>query len=170
MAFIGIGLKHDVARIFSSLDVPGEKVPTDQMHCTLAYLGKNVPIETVVRAISAVFTVTCKQKSFLMKVKEVKSFPAGEDGVPIIVPVVSPELLEFRSAVVKQLDKAKVEYSKKYEYNPHITLSYHDKEFKPIKLKDPIEWSVHEATIWGADEGDGGVNANFPFRVEKIKT
>lgn len=165
MAFIGIALKHDVARLFSSFDVSGERVPTDQMHVTLAYLGKNVPIETVVRAISAIYNVTSKQKSFLLKVKMIKSFPAGDDGVPIIAPVISDELIKFRTSIVKELDKAKIEYSKKYEYNPHVTLAYSDKPFKSMTLKDPIEWSVHEATIWGDDDGDGKVNANFPFRV-----
>ena len=45
MAILGINCPRDVARIFSQIEVAGEREPLGQQHITLLHLGDDVPIE-----------------------------------------------------------------------------------------------------------------------------
>lgn len=171
MSFFGLKISHECARLLGSIEVPGDKVPLDQMHVTVVCIGDNTPITTIAKAITSVYKTTSKQTPFTLKVTKIKSFPNNtSDGYPIIAPVYSPELHEFRKNITLSLDKAGVEYSKKYpEYKPHVTLAYSKEPFGSISLENPIEWAAHEATLWGDDHGDGKINANFPFVVGPTK-
>ena len=51
MAVLGIHCPRDVARIFSQIEVAGEREPLGHQHITLLYLGDDVPIEQLAKAI-----------------------------------------------------------------------------------------------------------------------
>jgi 2'-5' RNA ligase len=153
----------------------GEREPLGQQHITLLYLGDDVPIETLAKAIVAVYSVTSKTKPFTVQTNRVTAFPPHpEHGtVPIICPIVSETLHAFQAKLKAALDHAKVEYSKTFPiYKPHVTLSY---------VKDPlvfvehvadmdipaIEWGVADIVLWGGDESDQRFSANFPLTIGK---
>lgn len=165
MSFIGIRIPHDVGRMFSAIEVPGRKTPIDEFHITAIYLGKDVPLETIGRAVVAAAEVAEGTRPFRLSVDRMTSFPKGDDGVPVICPVTSPELHELNSKLKLSLDKYGVEYSKKFpEYKPHVTLAYADAAANPPEEQvGPLEWSAYEMVMWGGDAGDERMSATFPF-------
>lgn len=165
MAFIGLKCPHEVGRLLHGIEVPGEKVPVDEYHVTLLYLGKDVPIETLGKAIVAAAEVAAAQKPFRCTLTHVTSFPKNDDGVPIICPVASPDLHELNDKLKKKFDGAGVSYSKKFpEYKPHLTLAYADSTPTEEEF-GPLEWSAYEMVLWGGDAGDERLATNFPFSM-----
>ena len=175
MAILGIHCPRDVGRIFSQIDVMGEREPLGHQHITLLHLGDDVPIETLAKAIVAVYGVTSKTKPFTVQTNRITAFPPHpEHGtVPIICPIVSQPLHDMHTRLKAALDHAKVDYSRTFPiYQPHVTLSY---------VKDPlvhadhaadkdipsIEWGVADIVLWGGEEGDQRFSANFPLTIGK---
>jgi len=165
MSFIGIKVPHEVGRLLHTIEVPGEKVPLHEFHVTLLYLGKEVPIETLGKAIVAAAEVAESYRPFRCTLTQTSSFPKGDDGVPIICPVDSPELHELNTQLKAAFDAAGVDYSKKFpDYKPHVTLAYSD-EVTADTLFGPLEWSAYEMVLWGGDAGDERLATNFPFAL-----
>ena len=165
MAFIGIKVPHEVSRLLSQIQVPGEPVPRDEKHITAVYFGSNVPIDRISKAIVVAYEVAARTKPIQLLIEEVICFPKGEDGVPIIGSVVSPELMSFQEDLCRSLDKAKVEYSKKYpEYKPHVCLSYAEEPIEPMSV-GPFEWAAYEMVLWGGDSGDDKIFITLPFSM-----
>jgi 2'-5' RNA ligase len=173
MSFLGIRVPHEISRLLSAIEIPGEKVPRDEMHISLLYVGKQTPIEQLVKVIMAAFPVTSECTPFTVTTRRVTSFPTNpDDGVPIIAPIESATLHDLHSSLCKAFDDAKVEYSKKYPiYKPHVTLGYSkdpgvfaemvaDKDIVPA-----VEWGVGEIVLWGGDKGDDKLCVTFPFRL-----
>jgi len=170
MAFIGIALPHETARLLHTIDVPGRRADVSTFHITMLYLGKDVPIEQLGKAIVAAYAVSSQWRPFAVSTKRVSCFPPDEkDGVPIICRVDSSELHDLQANLKKALDKAGVDYSKKFpEYKPHVTLSYADAPMDD-KIIDRLEWGAHEMTLWGGDEGDDRLSCTFPFSLQPTK-
>lgn len=167
MSFIGIRIPHDVGRMFSAIETPGKKVPIDEFHATLLYLGKNIPLETIGRAVIAVAEVAEATRPFRLVVETRSSFPKNDDGVPVICPVISEELHELNARLKGSLDAHGVDYSKKFpEFKPHVTLAYSNEEVADEAF-GPLEWSAYEMVMWGGDEGDERMSATFPFAFPK---
>jgi len=171
MALLSLKIPHEVARLLGQLPVPGDKSPVGEMHITLVYLGKDRPIDQVADAIKAVYEVTSRTKPFTVKTGLITSFPAGDDGFPIIAKIESPELFQLQAALRKALDGAGVEYDKKWPtYRPHATLAYlTGEEAPPDQPFSPIEWGVGELVLWGGDQGDERLSATFPFALTLSK-
>jgi 2'-5' RNA ligase len=152
MAFIGIKVPTEVLTKLSALEVTGEKVDPSEMHITLLYLGKSVPLAQIIKAIAVCAKFAETMKPFMVGCAKQICFPANpEDGVPVIARIQSPSIVEFREAMRGELEKAGVQYSNKYEYKPHVTLAYAD-EPCPDQDFEPITWTVNEFTIWGGNE------------------
>ena len=165
MAILGIKVPHEVTRAFTSIEVPGEKIQSAEFHITLIHFGSKVPIDTITEAIVAAYEVASKTVPFSLSVSEVSCFPKGEDGVPIITRVESPELHKLWGDLCAGLDKAGVDYSKKFpEFSPHITLSYSTDPIEPFPL-GPMEWSVYEMVLWCGDQGDERISVHLPFSL-----
>lgn len=164
MAFIAIKVPKEISSALTKIDVPGEMTDKSEMHITLMYLGKNIPIEQVLLATSACFSVSQTCRPFGVSTNVVTAFPENpEDGFPIICPVDSPPLHSFQSALRQSLDEAGADYSKKYpDYNPHITLSY--SKYPVVETEFPrVSWTVTEFVIWGGDEGDEKIAITLPL-------
>lgn len=168
MSFIGIRVPHETARLLHDIEVPGEKEDTAQLHITLLYLGQNVPIKEIAKAMIATYEVTQNISPFWVKSTSVSCFPVEEgDPCPIIAPIQSPKLLELHKFLKKSFDKMNVEYSKKFKiYHPHVTLSFNDTGIKKTKI-EPIEWSVQEIVLWGGEDGDDRIFTTFPLEIKK---
>lgn len=168
MSFVGIRIPHEVGRLFSHIPVPGEKVPTDEMHVTLLYIGKATPLEMIGRAVVAAAEVAEAVRPFRLQVSKSTCFPKNDDGVPIICPVESPDLHELNSQLKAAFDKHNVDYSKKFpDYKPHVTLSYASDLIQEESFAEPLEWSAYEMVLWAGDSGDDRVSATFPFAFPK---
>jgi len=181
MAFLGLKVPHETARILSEIDfgkAGGDKEPPSSMHITMCYLGKEVPIEKVAAMIPVIFAVVSQTTPFTVATSRVTTFPANpDDGVPIICPIDSNELHAFRSALCSAFDGTSppIDYSKKYSYKPHVTLGYNQDPLvsadNAIDLQIPvIEWGAHELVLWGGDSGDNRVIITFPLSVALNKT
>lgn len=171
MSFIGCKVQHETARLLGSIDVPGTKVPLDQMHVTVLYIGEDIPIKKVAKIIVYTYNITSRQTPFNLKTSRVKCFEtAAEAGYPIIARVLSPEIHVFHEALKKEFDKANITYSKKFaDYRPHVTLAYSPEPIKDIQLAECISWPAHEATLWSGDWGDDRLSTTFPFTLNPVK-
>src|SRR5277367_4439131 len=106
MSFLGIRIPHETARLLHEIDVPGEKEDSAQLHITLLYLGKNIPIKELAKAMIATFEVTDATCPFWVKTTSVASFPVDEGNPhPIIAPIQSPKLFELHKFLKRSLDK-----------------------------------------------------------------
>lgn len=165
MAFIGLPVQYEVSRLLSQIEVPGKRVPRDEAHITTASFGSNVPIDRISKAIVVAYEVAARTKPIRLLVEEVTSFPKGDDGVPIIGSVSSPELMSFREDLCKSFDRGGIEYSKKYPiYKPHVCLAYAEEPLESMVV-GPFEWTAYEMVLWGGDSGDDKIFITFPFSM-----
>lgn len=168
MAFIGLRVPAEVARLLKSVEVPGELVSGDSYHITVINIGSEIPIEQISKAVTAIHGVATNMVPFPVTLDHVTSFPAGNDGTPIICPVRSPELHQLNDLLKKALDKAGVPYSTKFpNFKPHVTMSYSKDEEVPLVRQPigPLDWSVYEMVLWGGDSGDERLSVTFPFAL-----
>ena len=174
MAFLGIQIPHDIARLLSQIDYGGygKPEPKDTFHITIAYFGEDIPIEKIVGIIHSTYKITSKTKPFTAQTSLVTTFPPHpEEGtVPVICKVESPALHKLRKALVGQFDEDDVKYNQKFpNYTPHITLAYTSpgdgaEEVKNLNKTIPtIKWGCGEIVLWGGDNGDERLSVNFPF-------
>jgi 2'-5' RNA ligase len=175
MAALMLRVPHETARLLSEVqygDV-GERESPGEYHITVTYLGKEIPIEQITKAIPIIFGITSKTRPFTVGTDHISTFPPGEDGVPIIARVNSPELHTLRDALWAAFDAAGIPYDKKFpEFKPHVTVGYSKDPLagEVVNADFPrIEWGAHELILWGADRGDGRLSVTFPFSVSMAR-
>ncbi len=164
MAFIGIKIPKAVANDLSRIKVPGDHISTDEMHITLLFLGDDVSMPSVLKAVTACYMMTKRWAPFRVGIRHATCFPGSPDGkTPIIASVLSLELHRLQAALRKSLDFMKLDYSKKFpDFKPHVTLSYSDQPIPIIQIS-PIVWKVGELVIWGGDEGSERIAITLPL-------
>lgn len=166
MAFIGIRVPPETSRLLSGIEVPGDREAPSSMHITMIFLGQDVPIEQIAKAMLATYSITSGTRPFTVQTNRVTFFPRGDDGVPIICRVDSDPLHELRKAIAAAFDEAGVDFNKKFpEYKPHVTLSYAEEEVEEQRIPT-VEWGAHELVLWGGNEGDQRIVITFPFSLE----
>ena len=180
MAFIGLKVPHETARLLAQVEVDGEKSDLSSMHITMIYLGKNQPIEAITKATQVAFEVTSRSKPFMVETKTVSSFPPNpEDGIPLIALIESEPLHALRDALTAAFDAAGVSYDKKFpEYRPHVTLAYKKAtgdsevglEAPPDQTIPTVAWGAGEMVLWGGDKGDEKLMVTFPFALALSKS
>jgi 2'-5' RNA ligase len=172
MSFLGIRVPNEITRLLSAIEIPGDKVPREEMHVTLIYVGKETPLEHLVKVIMAVYPVVSETTPFIASTRRVTCFPGGDDGVPIIAPIESEPLHELHAALCAALDEAGVEYNKKWPtFKPHCTLGYspdaavYSEMAADQDIVPAVQWGVGEIVLWGGDAGDDKLTVTFPFRL-----
>jgi hypothetical protein len=123
----------------------------------------------------AVYGVTSQTKPFMVGTNKITTFPPHPDHgtVPVICPIISPPLHDLQARLRVALDRAKVDYSKKFpEYKPHVTLSYledpaADAAKEAAQDIPPIAWGVADIVLWGGEDSDQRFSANFPLSIGK---
>lgn len=170
MAFLGITVPTEVARILSKIDLPGTKEPQLEYHITMFYFGEDLPIENILKIIQCLHKTITKKKIFRVSTKQVTCFPKNKetDEAAIIAKIISKELIEIRKTIATVLDKEKIEYSKKFEFSPHITLSYSKEEIKSKKI-DEVEFTVDKLSLWAGDKDNQNMTVDFFLDPEKKK-
>lgn len=168
MALLCLKLPSEPARLLSEIKVPGEKVPTDEKHVSLIYLGKELELEAILLAIQVTYQVVTSWSPFLLTTRWVTTFsPTDKGTVPVIARVESEDLFELQEALREAFDEEGVPYSKKWpEYKPHVTLSYAPVEEAPDDLIiKPVQWSCTDVVLWGGDEGENDIVTRFPLSL-----
>lgn len=126
-----------------------------------------MPISKILKIIPVVFNITEDLEPFTASASNYSFFDSDEE-YPVICPVKSKELLNFREKIAKAFDKKKISYDKKFpEYHPHITLGY-SKE-KPKKAKFPkVDFTISQVALYAGDSTDTKLFVNFPFTINKF--
>ena len=171
MAALMLQVPQETARVLHELPVPGKKELQDP-HVTVMYLGKDLPIERIGEMLPVIFDVTSKTLPFSVSTSHVSTFPAGNDGVPVIAQVDSPALHSFRKKLTQAFKAADIPYDNKFpEYKPHTTLAYDPDPDSEVDLDIPeVSWGAHELVLWGADRGTGRLVVKFPLSLPQGKT
>ncbi len=169
MAFIGLRVPADAARLLESHEVPGERLSASDMHITILYLGKNVPVVDLAKAMVAAYGVAQRTSPLSLIVDRVTNFPVGNDGWPLICRLESPGLQQLNVDLKAEFTRLGLPFNNKWPtYAPHVTMAYL-KDPQPEgfvfdqPLPGPLPFVVHELTIWGGDDGDGRIHINMPF-------
>lgn len=167
MAFLGIKVPHETARLLGGLEVPGKREAVSALHVTMFYFGEGVPIEALADIMKATFGVTSQTKPFTVRTSQITTFPRGDDGTPIICRVESDALHDLREQIRKVFEAEGIEFSNKYpDYKPHVTLAYDEGEEPFEETRIPtVEWGAHEIVLWGGDSGDDKLVVSFPFAL-----
>jgi 2'-5' RNA ligase len=164
MALLSLQVPHEVSRALKGVQVPGTPESSESHHVTLLYLGKDIPIDDVSKALVVAYRVAEITKPIPLAIERVSSFPEGDDGVPIIGLVDSPELHQLWEALGSAFDRDGVEYSKKFPiYKPHVTLAYNPSRLESDLQVGPFEWVAYEMTLWSGNSGDDAVTIKIPF-------
>jgi 2'-5' RNA ligase len=166
MAALMFAVPDDTARILKELDVP-EGSPEQSSHITVAYLGEDVPIETIAELLPVLHSVTARTVPFSVSTSRITTFPAGDDGVPVIAAVESPELHAFQAALCSAMERGGIEYSRRFPvYKPHVTITYAEDPDTEFELSFPeISWPCHELLLWGSNKGNGRLVVKFPLSL-----
>lgn len=164
MAFIGISVPHEAARLVHEIDVPGDKEDSAHLHITLLYLGRDFSIKELSKAMMATYEVTRNTSPFRVKLGCIDHFDVPDKrNFPIIAPAQSIKIHELNAALKRTFNKKRIAYDKTFkEYKPHVTLSFNKDPVNKSKI-EPIEWSVHELVLWGGSNGDNRVFVTFPL-------
>lgn len=161
MAILGIKVPEEIAKQLERIDAPGERVPRNEKHITLLYLGDDVPLEDIATVTIAAGHLTEDFKPFEVEIKEVTTFPEGDSGVPVICPVLGDELHRLHDELMASCDEEGVEYSKKFPtYKPHVTLSYSHEPVQGHEFR-PLSWLCTEIVLWGGEQGDHRLSTTF---------
>lgn len=121
---------------------PDDTTPREDLHVTLAYLGKvgeGAPDEQTV--IDAVTRAVEGQPALSGEVGGLGMFPAGDDGVPTYAPVDVAGLGMLREQVVAELGEA---VYNDHGFTPHMTLGY---DIGLIDAVPPTPISINEVRV-----------------------
>lgn len=165
MAFVGLKIPHETARLLSELEVPGKRSDVAESHITMIYLGKEVPIDVIAQAMKVTYGVTTATAPFSVRTSLVTCFPKGDDGVPVICRVESEPLHFLHGRLKTALQLHGVPFNDKWpDFKPHVTLSYADAPMADQVIPS-VEWGAHELVLWGGDNGDRRLIITFPFSI-----
>ncbi len=165
MAMIALPIPFEVSKLLSKIKVPGDKTPMEEYHITLFSLNDNLKLKDIEEVIEPVFELAKKTQPFKIILKDFTTFD-GKDKIPVICRLNTEEIFKFREALRKKLDKAGIEYSKKFpEFKPHVSLSYHDTKVKD-KSFDKIIFEADSVAIYCGDSGKEKMYVECPFGKE----
>lgn len=127
---------------------PDVTTPREELHVTLAYLGKigssllseQALIDTVTRAVEG-------QERLTGEVGGIGQFPAGENGTPTYAPVDVPGINLLREQIVGELGDV---VANDHGFTPHMTLGYDIGMIDPVP-PTPITFD-HVRLVYGSSQ------------------
>lgn len=167
MAIIALEVPRGVGQYLQRLDVPGAKTPIDEMHVTIVQMDVDLSPIDVANIAGVVAELTNTMRAFEVSLHSLSQFPQNDHGVPVICPVVSEGLMLFQSRLVETLDRAGIEFSKKFPvYKPHVTVSWAQESIAAAALVRPIKWMTREIVLWPTHNG-GEQAVHFDLRAKR---
>lgn len=154
MAIIALEVPRGVGQYLQRLDVPGAKTPIEEMHVTIVQIDADLSPIDVANIAGVVADLTHTMRSFEVNLHTLSQFPRNDHGVPVICPVVSEGLMLFQGRLVDTLDRAGIEFNKKFPvYKPHVTVSWAQESIAPASLVRPITWMTRDVVLWPTYNG-----------------
>ncbi|MEV7011657.1 2'-5' RNA ligase family protein [Streptosporangium sp. NPDC051022] len=156
-AMVALMLPLDVA---AQAAVNGGLAP-EEMHITLAYLGKSLTPEQISAVESTVMEVTAEAAPLSGTIGGLGVFPSGEDGVPVWAPVDVPGLEVLRQRLVDELREVGAPVVLNHGYTPHVTRAYLTEDDPLPEPLPPIPVEFHDLEVVV-----GGLRTPFLFEGE----
>jgi len=149
MAFMGISLSPEMCQLFHEVPVPGVRVPKHSHHVTLLYLGKEISLPDICKAIEVSAPIMQRTPPLRLSAGRVEAFPPNpDDGYPLIARIDCEGLHTLQAQLKDAFRQNDVPFSDKYpDYKPHVTLAYSKEPMKEMKLEPAIEWTVAETVM-----------------------
>ena len=142
--------------------LPGGE-PVEELHITLAYLGKGLADVALNRVMETVYDLAAQRGPVTADLSGVGRFNASStsDGKDVIYAVVdSMDITDLRPRLVQELGWKNVPVSRAHGYTPHVTLAYIPSDSPtPITRIEPLRLSFTEI---GVSAGDHRIF--FPFK------
>jgi len=152
MSMIALKIPLNISDKLSEIKVDGKKESPEEYHITMFYFEGKLKIDDVCKITKTMNSILGRFSPPKISFKEVSFFPKGEDGFPVIVPILSDDLIEIRKSLAKAFDKEKINYSKEWpEFKPHLTLAYSKKEPTNQKI-DKSSWNATELVLYAGDK------------------
>lgn len=149
--FIGVEIPLAVAK---QLTVPDGN-PAEDLHLTLAYIGKLSQVQDRLPAIEQVLdSLAPEHDSLRGQVSGTGRFDASEssDGKDVIYAKVELQgLAELREDLVQRLEAAGVPVSKNHDFTPHVTLTYIEPGAERTIEVPPLEVFINHLVLWHGD-------------------
>lgn len=137
--------------------------PPEELHVTLTFHGDDMTQGQVDNLVKFTKVICEDTAPFKMSITDADVFPPNDEGkTPYIAFVESEELMQFRERLAKVFDLANVQYSKKYEYNPHITLKYLKAGESQPDADPEGEFTVDRVMVkWGDDRTEFRLGGSY---------
>lgn len=136
--------------VANNIALPGGE-PPQILHITLTYHPNVEGGAAIGDVISAVAGVVSRAKPFEIALASGTVFEENEER-PYVVNVKSDGLLAFRSKLADALERAGFEYSKDYDYIPHVTLKYLGKDGEVPDPQKPTTFICFGMALYTADD------------------
>ncbi|MCM2390187.1 phage portal protein [Streptomyces albipurpureus] len=131
----------------------------EELHITLAYLGKDLTDDQKATAAVVVAGVAAQHQILAGSIGGLGYFPPGDDGTtPYFATVDVPGLAELRHRLVDALAGAGVPADTGHGFTPHMTLTYLGDDGTPPQPPTPVDLGFTELT-WAT----GPQRTAFPF-------
>ena len=106
--------------------------PAEELHVTLAFLGDGSDVPDPQALAGQLAPAVARSGALTGSIGGIGTFPPGETGTPVWVPVDVPGLIELRQSVVAALEAAGVPQQSEHGYTPHLTLGYDLPTIEPV--------------------------------------
>jgi 2'-5' RNA ligase len=124
--------------------------PVENLHVTLAYLGKgeDLPEDVVERAVQACKVVAAKQTVLNGEIGGIGRWAAGDDKDVVYASVDCPGSNEFRDALNRALVDGGIPPKSNHGWTAHMTIQYVDDHDADVKIHhvDPVPVSF--VSVW----------------------
>lgn len=130
------------------LALPGKPVPTENLHLTLAFLGKLTEMER--KKVRAIYQ-TLRCPTINCQLDRIEYWPGPK--VVTLTPYNPPQaLLQFQALLVEKLEKANLAFDKRAFY-PHVTLIKKGHSLIKAPTIKPITFSIDDYALLTSHRG-----------------
>ena len=126
--------------------------PIDNLHITLAYLGRTKDIDADQSEVLDVLKIFAgRHQPIKGKIGGVARFIPGNGKTPLVVLFDSADLPKFRQDLVDDLELGVVPLDSEHGFVPHITLAYLTQDSPKVEIDvEPIEMCIDAISlVWG---------------------
>lgn len=169
MSILAVRIAPHIYDALSSYDIPGVREPAHNAHVTMLYFdSKELPSLDLIETLH---DYCMGLLPFTATASKISSFSRGDEGtIPVIAPVVSPQLMKSRANIGTLLESREIYFNKKFpDYKPHITLSYSETGLNDFPVT-PVTWTIESFELWCGEHNDNDLFVIFPFRGHNVRT
>lgn len=138
MSYIRIRVPEHISSVLSHIDVPGKKVPTNDLHISLLYISEKANSPEELKHISrVVHRVLYNRFNTTVTFSKVTCFEESPDGYPIIIKFENAELQQINKDLKESFTHEGISFDNTYpDFNLHITLSYYNSAIEDFQIPE----------------------------------